>query len=68
VAGSLVASYDERHDQTHARRFQLLSSLTDALNAPDQFSLVYQVRVDIGSGQCFARPHAVADMTPWLLD
>jgi EAL domain-containing protein (putative c-di-GMP-specific phosphodiesterase class I)/GGDEF domain-containing protein len=50
--GSLVASYDERHDQAHARRFQLLSSLSDALQATDQFSLVYQPRVDVASGEC----------------
>jgi EAL domain-containing protein (putative c-di-GMP-specific phosphodiesterase class I)/GGDEF domain-containing protein len=50
--GSLVACYDERHDQAHARRFQLLSSLSDALAAPDQFSLLYQPRIDVASGEC----------------
>jgi EAL domain-containing protein (putative c-di-GMP-specific phosphodiesterase class I) len=51
-SGSVVAAYNERHDHAHVRRFQLLSGLSDALHAPDQFSLVYQPRVNIASGEC----------------
>jgi EAL domain-containing protein (putative c-di-GMP-specific phosphodiesterase class I)/GGDEF domain-containing protein len=52
VAGNPMASYNEGQDHSHARRFQLLGGLTDALLAPDQFSLVYQPRVDIVTGKC----------------
>ncbi len=51
-SGSVVAAYDERHDHAHVRRFQLLSGVSDALQAADQFSLVYQPRVNLASGAC----------------
>jgi GGDEF domain-containing protein len=45
--GALTASYDPDHDRIHARRFQLLGSLSEALRADDQLALMFQPRVDL---------------------
>jgi EAL domain-containing protein (putative c-di-GMP-specific phosphodiesterase class I) len=51
-SGELFAVYDERDDQTHARSFKLLNSLSDALKNSDELSLRYQPVVDLSSGRC----------------
>jgi EAL domain-containing protein (putative c-di-GMP-specific phosphodiesterase class I)/GGDEF domain-containing protein len=56
----LTASYDASHDQIHARRFQLLGSLTGALQADDQLSLVFQPRVDLDG-----RPRGAEALLRW---
>jgi EAL domain-containing protein (putative c-di-GMP-specific phosphodiesterase class I)/GGDEF domain-containing protein len=56
----LTASYDASHDQIHARRFQLLGSLSEALQADDQLSLVFQPRVDLDG-----RPRGAEALLRW---
>jgi EAL domain-containing protein (putative c-di-GMP-specific phosphodiesterase class I)/GGDEF domain-containing protein len=45
--GVATASYDFSHDRIHARRFQLLAGLAEAMRADDQLTLVFQPRVDL---------------------
>lgn len=59
-AGTLTAIYDARQDNIHARRFQLLSALPDALRADDQLSLVFQPRVDLSG-----RPRGAEALLRW---
>lgn len=47
-----VSVYSTKQDAAHFRRFSLLSKFNDALQAPQQLSLVYQPRIDIVSGTC----------------
>jgi EAL domain-containing protein (putative c-di-GMP-specific phosphodiesterase class I)/GGDEF domain-containing protein len=42
-----TASYDCSHDRIHARHFELLAGMADALQADDQLTLVFQPRVDL---------------------
>jgi EAL domain-containing protein (putative c-di-GMP-specific phosphodiesterase class I) len=50
--GKVIASYNVLHDQAHARSFQLLHDIREALAQPDELSLVYQPRLDFVSGRC----------------
>lgn len=52
VDGRTVEIYSAIRDAAHARSFALLNDLREALEADDQFSLVYQPRVDLASGRC----------------
>jgi EAL domain-containing protein (putative c-di-GMP-specific phosphodiesterase class I) len=56
----MTASYDERYDHLHARRFRLLADLAGALDAPDQLSLVFQPRVDLDG-----RPRGAEALLRW---
>lgn len=47
-----VSTYSIEQDVGHFRRFLLLGKFGVALKNPDQFSLVYQPRIDIRSGMC----------------
>jgi EAL domain-containing protein (putative c-di-GMP-specific phosphodiesterase class I)/GGDEF domain-containing protein len=47
-----VRIYSEVADKNHRRSFRLLADMAGALTALDQLSLVYQPRVDLGSGAC----------------
>ncbi len=58
--GVLTASYDPDHDRIHARRFQLLGSLSEALRADDQLALVFQPRVDLSG-----RPRGAEALLRW---
>lgn len=44
--------YDPATDHAHQRSFALLADLREALAGSDQLRLVYQPRVDLGSGRC----------------
>lgn len=44
--------YERCFDTNQQRAFTLLSALSFAVNAPDQLSLVYQPRINLGTGQC----------------
>ena len=58
--GVLTASYDPDHDRIHARRFQLLGSLSEALRADDQLALMFQPRVDLAG-----RPRGAEALLRW---
>ena len=49
---SRVAVYSAEHDAVHRRRFAILAAFDYALDHPDEFSLAYQPRIDLGSGAC----------------
>ncbi|SFR47098.1 EAL domain, c-di-GMP-specific phosphodiesterase class I (or its enzymatically inactive variant) [Marinobacter daqiaonensis] len=44
--------YSCQSDESHQRRFSLIASFSEALEAPDQLRLVFQPRVDVRSGAC----------------
>lgn len=44
------ADFDSQHDEAHRRRFDLISSVDEALKKDGQFSLVYQPRLDLKTG------------------
>lgn len=44
--------YVEATDQAYSRAYRLLSDLGDALQAGDQLKIVYQPKIEIGSGRC----------------
>lgn len=44
--------YQESTDQAYGRSFRLLNDLTSALKAPDQLMILYQPKIDVGSGKC----------------
>lgn len=45
------AHYDRRTDEAQLRAFRLLTDMQAAIEADDQMSLVYQPRVDLGTGR-----------------
>lgn len=47
-----ISVYSEANDEAHRRKFRLLASFREALPAGDQLSLVYQPRIDLGTGEC----------------
>ena len=47
-----VAIYSPAHDAAHRRRFAILAAFDYALDHPEELSLAYQPRIDLGSGQC----------------
>ncbi|RFP26074.1 sensor domain-containing phosphodiesterase [Duganella sp. BJB488] len=47
-----VAVYSEAEDTLYQRRFTLLNDFGSALESQDQLRLVYQPRIDIGTGAC----------------
>lgn len=49
---SLVSIHSSRTDDAHRRRFALLHDFEAALASSDQLRLVYQPRIDLGSGRC----------------
>ncbi len=52
MAKTRVSVYSPVQDTVHRRRFTLLNEFGAALEASDQLSLVFQPRVDLGSGTC----------------
>lgn len=48
--GAGFSHYDRRTDEAHQRAFNLLVDLEAALKHDDQLSLVYQPRIDLGTG------------------
>ncbi|MYN17223.1 EAL domain-containing protein [Rugamonas sp. FT107W] len=49
---SHIAVYSEAEDTLYQRRFTPLNDFGSALESQDQLRLVYQPRIDIGSGDC----------------
>jgi EAL domain-containing protein (putative c-di-GMP-specific phosphodiesterase class I)/GGDEF domain-containing protein len=47
-----VAIYSPAHDAVHRRRFAILAAFDYALDHPEELSLAYQPRIDLGSGEC----------------
>lgn len=47
-----IGIYSADLDDAHRRRFTLLADMRAAVASSDQLSLVYQPRVDVGSGSC----------------
>ena len=47
-----VAIYSPAHDAVHRRRFAILAAFDYALDHPEELSLAYQPRIDLGSGAC----------------
>ena len=52
AAGVRTSVYSSSHDAAHRRRFRLLQDFPLALESVDQLKLVYQPRIDLGSGLC----------------
>lgn len=52
LTGHPVSSYSMAADDHHRRRFRLLSDMRAALISGQELSLVYQPRVDLGTGAC----------------
>jgi EAL domain-containing protein (putative c-di-GMP-specific phosphodiesterase class I) len=52
LTDSRVAIYSPAHDAIHRRRFAILAAFDYALDHPDELTLAYQPRIDLGSGQC----------------
>lgn len=50
--GQAVSNYSVAADDHHRRRFRLLSDMRIALISGQELSLVYQPRVDLGTGAC----------------
>lgn len=51
-SGALVTAYNEISDLAHARLYALINDVPKALTSDDQFSLVYQPRLDFATGAC----------------
>ncbi len=49
---SRVAIYSPAHDAIHRRRFAILAAFDYALDHPEELTLAYQPRIDLGSGEC----------------
>lgn len=47
-----VCIYSQEQDAAHLHRFTLLKKFGQAMKNPDRLRLVYQPRIDIGSGAC----------------
>jgi EAL domain-containing protein (putative c-di-GMP-specific phosphodiesterase class I)/GGDEF domain-containing protein len=47
-----VEVHSPAKDEQHQRRFNLLVGIREALIAPNQLSLVFQPRIDVGTGAC----------------
>ncbi|WP_419759238.1 EAL domain-containing protein [Acidisoma sp.] len=52
LTDSRVAIYSPAHDAVHRRRFAILAAFDYALDHPEELSLAYQPRIDLGSGAC----------------
>ncbi len=52
LTDSRVAIYAPAHDAVHRRRFDILAAFDHALDHPEELSLAYQPRIDLGSGEC----------------
>ena len=52
LTDSRVATYAAEQDAMHQRRFAILEAFGYALEHPEELSLAYQPRIDLGSGQC----------------
>lgn len=52
IAGRPVSAYSTAADDHHQRRFRLLSDMRTALLSEQELSLVYQPRLDLGTGSC----------------
>ena len=52
LTDSRVAIYSPAHDAVHRRRFAILAAFDYALDHPEELSLAFQPRIDLGSGQC----------------
>ncbi len=48
----VLSVYSCASDDSHRRRHDLLNAFAAALDEPGQLSLVYQPRIDLGSGRC----------------
>jgi len=53
--------YEPHFDAAQQRAFRLLSSLPEAVNSNEQFSLVYQPKIKLPSGEC----HSVEALIRW---
>jgi EAL domain-containing protein (putative c-di-GMP-specific phosphodiesterase class I)/GGDEF domain-containing protein len=52
LTDSRVAIYSPSHDAVHRRRFAILAAFDYALDHPEELTLAYQPRIDLGSGAC----------------
>ena len=52
LTDSRVAIYAAEQDAMHQRRFAILKAFGYALEHPEELSLAYQPRIDLGSGEC----------------
>jgi EAL domain-containing protein (putative c-di-GMP-specific phosphodiesterase class I)/GGDEF domain-containing protein len=52
LTDSRVAIYSPAHDAVHRRRFAILAAFDYALDHPEELSLAFQPRIDLGSGEC----------------
>jgi predicted signal transduction protein with EAL and GGDEF domain len=51
-AGLPVEAYSRAQDEAHTRSFTILNDVQHALMRAEDFSLVYQPRIDLQTGQC----------------
>lgn len=50
--GQLIGTYSSEQDAAYRRRFTLLNAFDAALHDTHQLRLVYQPRIDLGTGRC----------------
>jgi predicted signal transduction protein with EAL and GGDEF domain len=60
------AVYNSAGDQASRRRFTLLADIREAPNRPDQFTLVYQPRVDVRTKVCVGAEAFLRWQNPYL--
>ncbi|MCB8879924.1 EAL domain-containing protein [Acidisoma cellulosilytica] len=53
-AREYIRVYSPQQDRDHQRRFAIVSNFAAAMESEDELFLVYQPRVDLSSGRCYA--------------